>query len=750
MRCLALCLALVPALYACHREVPRPNLLLVSIDTLRADRLGSYGYASAETPRLDALAARGWRFADASTVVPLTLPAHSSLLTGTFPAHHGVRDNGGFYLGEEQATLAETLKAEGYRTGGFVGSFVLDRRWGIAQGFDRYFDEFDLSKYDGVGMDVVQRRGDEVVEQAERWLGADTTTPFFAWVHLYDPHTPYDAPEPFRSRHPQDIAGAYDAEIAWTDSLVGRLLDGLASRGALDRTIVIVVGDHGESLGAHGEQTHGFFIYEDTLHIPLLVSGPSVGSRTVSAAVRIVDVMPTALDLLGIASPPAVQGRSLAPLGRGERLDLVPMSETWYPRFHYGWSELMSIRDGRYKLIRAPRRELYDLERDPHETADLAAAERGRADTMERALTNARQRVTAAGAARAPQAVDPEVSERLEALGYLGGGISAAHMEDGPRGDPKDKIELYALLKSAGQASLEGRLDEAIARVRRALARDPGIVEGYTLLGNFHGKAQRWDEAVAAYKKALALDPEHQGAIFSLALAYKNEGRFSDAEAGFERARVLDPRNTKAAWQLADLWMRDKQYARAEAVLQDSLAKSADRPPNLVKLGECYLEMKRPRDAARVLEEALAARPSQASAHFNLALAREELGDLEGARRDYEAELALNSGAYRASFNLGRLLLRAGLPREARQRFADAVRSNPAFGTGHLYLAKAQLDAGDLPAALESARLGLARAPDRATAPLGHYVLADVYTRMGRPRDAARAVAAARRLEAGG
>jgi tetratricopeptide (TPR) repeat protein len=586
------------------------------------------------------------------------------------------------------------------------------------------------------------------VDQAERWMG-ESAAPFFAWVHLYDPHTPYTAPEPFRSRHAQDIRGAYDAEIAWTDSLVGRLLDGLAARGALDRTVVVVVGDHGEALGDHGEQTHGFFIYEETLRIPLLVAGPSVAPRTVAAPVRIVDVMPTVLDLLAVPAPPAVQGRSLSPLGRGETLDLVSLSETWYPRFHYGWSELTSIRDGRYKLIRAPRRELYDLERDPGERTDLAGREPARADAMERALLENRQRVTRSGAERAPQPVDPEVSERLEALGYVGGGASPRHLEERPRGDPKDKIGLYALLKSAAQASVEGRIDDAIARAGEALAREPGIVEGHTLLGNFHGKAGRWDAAAGAYRRALALDPEHQGALFSLALAYKNQGRLRDAEAGFERARAMDPRNTKVVWQLADIWMRDRQYARAEAALRGALAGNADRPPYLVKLGECYLEMKRPRDALAVLEEAVAARPTQASAHFNLALAKEELGDLDGARRAYEAELALDARAYRASFNLGRLLLRSGRPDEAAPRFAEAVRSNPGFGTGHLYLAKAQLDRGDLAAALASARLGLDRAPEAGTAPLGHYVLADVYTRMGRPRDAARAVAEARRLERG-
>ncbi|HEY7516512.1 MAG TPA: sulfatase, partial [Vicinamibacteria bacterium] len=238
------------------------NLLLVSIDTLRADRLGSYGHREAQTPRVDALARSGLRFAQATTVVPLTLPAHSSLLTGTFPAWHGVRDNGGFYLGEDQTTLAEVLKAKGFRTGGFVGAFVLDRRWGIAQGFDRFFDEFDLEKFnDAQSMDAIQRPGSEVVDRALEWLGAERERPFFAWVHLYDPHTPYDAPEPWKSRFPATPSGAYDAEIAASDAQVGRLLDSLDGDGRLAETVVVVVGDHGEMLGEHGEATHGFFVY---------------------------------------------------------------------------------------------------------------------------------------------------------------------------------------------------------------------------------------------------------------------------------------------------------------------------------------------------------------------------------------------------------------------------------------------------------------------------------------------------------
>src|SRR5262245_18623510 len=349
------------------------NLLLVSLDTVRADRLGCYHYAAAQTPNIDALAAGGLRFEQATTVVPLTLPAHSSLMTGTFPGWHGVRDNGGFYLEDDQLTLAEILRERGFRTGGFVGAFVLDRRWGIAQGFDRYFDDFDLDRFpSAAGMDMIQRPGSEVVDRALEWLQTDRQQPFFAWVHLYDAHTPYEAPEPFRSRFPPTRDGAYDAEIASADAQIGRLVDALRADGRLADTLVIVVADHGEMLGEHGELTHGFFIYEAATRIPLIVSGPGVPARVVADQVLIVDVMPTALALVGIKVPDQVQGTNLMPLARGEHLGLVAHSESWYPRYHYGWSELRSIQDERFKMIRAPRPELYDLATDPREEQDRA------------------------------------------------------------------------------------------------------------------------------------------------------------------------------------------------------------------------------------------------------------------------------------------------------------------------------------------------------------------------------------------
>jgi choline-sulfatase len=733
---------------AVARRERRLNVLLITIDTLRPDHLGSYGYAAAQTPALDALAARGLRFTQATTVAPLTLPAHASLMTGTFPAYHGVRDNGGFYLGDDQVTLARTLRSRGYRTGGFVSAFVLDGRWGIGQGFDRYFDDFDLAKYRvDIGLDAVQRPGSETVAQAIEWLDQDPARPFLAWVHLYEPHAPYDAPDPIRRRFPPTMFGAYDAEIATADIQVARLVEHLAAAGRLDRTVVVVLGDHGESLGEHDEEQHAFFVYDATVRIPLIIAGPGMPARVIGDQVRIVDVMPTLLESLGIETPKAVQGVSLLPLARGQRLNLVALSETWYPRHHYGWSELTAIHDGRYHFIAAPKRELYDTQTDPSETHNLAPLNASRADAQERALLDFVARISSTHAAAAPRPVDPEVEQRLQALGYVGGSISPRALETRPRGDPKDKVALYNLLKQAALDSVEGRVDDGIRKVRQALAADPDIVEAYLMLGNMNAKAKREKESLAAYQKALALDPDNQSAAFSLALAYRTAGRTEAAEAGFERVLTLNPRDSKARYQLADIWMQRGDFARAEATLQRAVADNIERPAFQTKLGECYIELKRYDAAERSLLDALKSKPDEPMAHYDLGLIHEARGEPAKAIVEYEAEIARNPKTYRAHFNLAKLLVAERRPADAMRQFEQTVEANPEFGSAFLYLAKARLDVGDLDGAEAAATKGMTLKPDADIAPLGHYVLADVYSRRGRPKDAAREAAEGRKLE---
>ena len=726
----------------------RPSVLLVSIDTLRADHVGSYGYRAAATPVIDALAARGLRFEQAETVTPLTLPAHTSLLSGTFPAFHGVRDNGSFYVGDEVTTLAEVLKAHGYRTGGFVGAYVLDHRWGIAQGFDHYYDDFDLSRFEmAAGIDAAQRPGSEVVDHALAWLAGDGDQPFFAWVHLYDPHSPYVPPEPYRSRFPATLEGAYDGEIAATDAQVGRLIDFLTSSRRLANTVIVVVGDHGESLGEHGEQQHGFFVYDAAVRIPLIVAGPRVPTRAVPDQVRIVDVMPTILELAGVEAPPAVQGVSLMPLGRGERQDLLGFSETWYPRYHYGWSELTAVRDGRYKFIAAPRRELYDTQADPGELHDIAASNPRVADALERALAEMTAKLAVAATPQKPRPVEPEVEERLRSLGYVAATVSRATLADRIRGDPKDKIGLYNLLKRAAQDSVDGRLDEGIAKVREVLAADPEVIEAHTMLGNMNVKARRLPEAIAAYQKALAIDPEHEGAAWSLALAYQDAGKLDEAQAGFERVRQLNPRDARPLYQLAALSVRRGDFAGAAATLEEGLKLEGDRSAFLVKLGEARLELKQLDAAQAALLDAIKLKPAQSMAHYDLGLLYEARGQWREAAAAYEGEIAVSPKLYQPHFNLAKLLSRDGRAAEAVTHFRAAVDRNPEFGTGYLYLAKALLDANDLPGAEQAAKRGLDSKPDAGMVPLGHYVLADVYSRLGREAEAARQIAAGQRAE---
>ncbi|HUU35919.1 MAG TPA: sulfatase-like hydrolase/transferase, partial [Vicinamibacterales bacterium] len=691
---------------ACGRAARGPaNVLIVTLDTLRADRVGVYGYAAARTPVLDGLAAKGARFTSATTTTPLTLSAHTSLFTGMWPTAHGIRDNTGFYVDGALTTLAEQLKGQGYRTGGFVGAFVLDARWGIAQGFDHYFDDFDLTEDVGPGLDAIQRRGAVVVDAATAWLTEPATTPFFAWVHLYDPHTPYDAPAEYAAKFPATRDGAYDAEVAYTDTQLGRLLSALDAGGRLENTIVVVMADHGEQLGEHREQSHGFFIYDAAVQVPLIVVAPGVAPRVVPDQVRVIDVMPTVLDLAGVAIPAAVQGTSLRPALEGERQSLLAFSESWYPRFHYGWSELRAVRDGRYKFIQAPRRELYDVNADPHELNNLAASDPARADALERSLRALVAQTSRADAATGPQPVDAAAEQRLRALGYVGG-ASAKNLEERPRRDPKDAIELYNLLQLAGSDSEAGRYDEAAAKVQQALAVDPDIIEAYSRLGNIYTKADKHAEAAAAYRQALTLDPEHLLSTYNLALSYRALGKIDEAIVGFERTQQLDPRSGRANFQLGDIYMQRGEPAKALEVLQNGLTLEVDRAPFLVKLAEAHLELKQIDQAEAALNEAIRLRPDVPRGQYNLALILEQRGRGDQARAAYEVEATRNPKNYGAQFNLAKLLQQQGRLADATARYRAAVEARPEFAEGYLYLAKALLDGGDLRGAEQAAQDG--------------------------------------------
>lgn len=744
----------------------RLNVLLVTLDTTRADRIGAYGRRigtpHAPTPALDALAERGALFLHAASVTPLTLPSHSTLMTGLLPAAHGVRDNGGYRLSDARRTLAELFAAAGFRTGGFVSAYVLDRKWGIAQGFEEYFDDFDLAAAKTLSMGEIQRPGDETVARAVAWLeriAAEEESAerrFFAWVHLYDPHTPHEAPEPWRSR----LAGQpYNAEIAWTDALVGRLLAELERLGERERTIVAVVGDHGESLGEHGEAEHGYFIYRSTSWIPFLLDAPFAGVRgkVVEAAVGQADLAPTLLALAGVEPEPgqgleAGQGRSLVPLlaGRPDPPEAPPRaySESFLPRLHYGWAELRSVRRDRWHFIEAPRPELYDVEADPGETVNVADRERRTLRELRAALAALDATVVPAVEGEAPVEEDEETMRALAALGYVGGQAIDTGRSFRDLADPKDRLEVYAKMAKARGLVKESELPEARRLLDEVLAEDPEVVDAWFTLGNIRFRERDWAGAAENYRETLARRPDHDWAMIGLADTYVARGEIDAAVLGYRQYLERDPQNGQIQYRLAQVLLDAGRDDEAEAGFVQTLA--VEPKTARAEVGRAVIEFRRRRfaESHRALDRALAIDPKAKHARYNRALLFEAEARLEEAVAAYRAEIADAPNHFKAQFNLGRLLEKMGDRAGSVAALSAAVAADGDYGPGRFFLARALLAAGDLAGAEREARKGLEVDPASALSALGHYVLADVHSRRGSVADAEREARLGRAAEA--
>jgi len=430
-------LAAIAGFWWSSRTNPPIGVVVVTLDTTRADRLSPYGFMNVSLPHLERLAREGVAFDQATSVAPLTLPAHTSLFTGLLPPNHGVRDNSDTALAEGHTTLAEALLARGFRTGAFVGSIVLDPARGLKQGFERYQA---VPASDHQAPESRQRRADEVMNDAIHWLDTVAGSRFFLWTHLYDPHRPYDPPEPYRSTYGHNL---YVGEIAFADSQIGRLLQALEQRQLLDRTVVVVAGDHGESLGGHGERDHGIFIYEDVIRVPLILRAPALRPTRIAEIVRLTDVMPTVLDLLDVPSPPG-DGVSLVDLmnGRSRDLNLEAYSESLYPQ-RLGWSPLRALRNGRFKLIDAPRPELYDLEDDSVEEKNIYDERRALAEQMTARLAVVAKGRGSPSTPQPQQGVGQDLQAKLASLGYLSSGGRHQSSSSDARPDPKDCVGSY-------------------------------------------------------------------------------------------------------------------------------------------------------------------------------------------------------------------------------------------------------------------------------------------------------------------
>jgi arylsulfatase A-like enzyme/Tfp pilus assembly protein PilF len=724
------------------------NVVVITLDTTRADRIGAYGWTPSPTPNIDRLASEGTLFEHAAAPAPLTLPVHSSLFTARYPPQHGVRDNGGFFLAEGETTMAERLKAARMKTGGFVGAYVLDRKWGIAQGFDRYVDDFDLSKFETPSLGEVERPANEVADRALEWLATVKSSRFFAWLHFYDAHSPYAPPAEYRTRY---ASQPYIGEIAFVDAQIGRVRAFLDQERLLDKTVIVVIGDHGESLGDHGESTHGFFVYQSVLHVPLVVRAPydALRGRRVADLVRTVDVMPTVLDLVGVPLADKVEGQSVVPLMTGavREMGLGSYAEAVYPRYHYGWSELRSLTSERFKFIDAPRPELYDLVQDPEETRNLYDERRPLAERMAAVLTASH--ANAAADVKPAADVDPDTRARLAALGYVGTFVATPAGDRSALADPKDKIELFNLISHAREQLHDHHdSDAGLKALRQVVASDPNVVDAWLMMGNEYSRRRELPRALEAFQRALALKPDYDLAVFNMANVYRTMGKDNEALVGYQRLLELDPHNAQAHQAVAQVLVDHGKLDEA----QQSLNRALEIQPAMAAARNTLgaLRLKRGDVAAgeREIQAALAQNARLRHAHFNLALAAEQRGDADGAVAEYKKEIELFPGSYMAQFNLGKVYEKLGNAAEQRAGYRASIESNPDFAEGHLFLAKLMFDVGDRAEAVRLARRGIELAPEAEFAPLGHFVLADVYAAEGRRTDAEREMAAGRRLAA--
>lgn len=612
----------------------KPNVVLITIDTLRADHLGCYGNKGVRTPNIDAVAADGTRMQRAYTPVPITLPSHTVMMTGTYPMKSGMHDFSGNTLSPEQPTLASVLKSNGYQTGAVVASAVLDSRFGLNHGFDFYYDHFDFNRLLETNLDAMERPGNVVADQALAWLGEHGRKPFFLWMHLYDPHYPYTPPSPYAEQYKSH---PYDGEIAFADAQVGRVIQLLKKSGLYDQTLVVIAGDHGEGLGEHGEKTHGFFIYNSTLHVPLIFKFPAETSipRIAGTAVSLVDLMPTVLDVVGIDIPHDVQGHSLLPLLAQKATPVTSpvYAESFLPRLHFNWSELRGLEAENYHYIDGPKPELYDLGTDPGEVHNLYSDKRPLAETMQSKLQGVMSTYTPGQEMARKQGLDPAVAERLQALGYAAFSGGSDKLADHKNlADPKDRIAFYESFSEAMDDSQHGHYDESIRKLAALLTAEPHSIPARYLLGLNYYKSRQFADAARTFSQVVQDSPEYALANYYLGLSLARSGDMPGAIAAFNKTLQLDATNFSAAFNLGAALLKEGRAGDALAAFRRAVEINPDYAEGHRAIGQVLLYQNDADGALVELRRAVELSPNDPQCRFALAKALEAKGMSAEAR----------------------------------------------------------------------------------------------------------------------
>jgi len=753
------------AIAACaHPEEPRDrSVIVVTLDTTRADRVGAFGGAAVPTPHLDRVAREGTIFEDASSVVPLTLPSHATLFTGRYPASHGARHNGFYRVRDAELTLAEALKAAGFETVAFLGAYVLNRGFGLEQGFDLYVDLKDPGDRDPTELlNEAHRTADEVNARVFEWLEDPPAGRFFLWIHYYDPHVPYDPPE----KDGRALRGTgYDREISYLDACFGDLVERLEGAGVLERSMLVVVGDHGESLGEHREATHGVFLYEGAMRVPWMIRAPGLVPRgkRISGPVSTVDLAPTILDLLALPALPDAQGASLVPRieGRDGDSDGVVFGESFMPRIEFGWSELRMARDARFKYIQAPREELYDLVDDPHELENLASVEVERARRMAATLEAWVEATTDDSAAGAARELSAEELGRLRSLGYLGGD-AVGQGDDGFIGlDPKDGMEYSIRVEEARLARSEGEPERAIEILEGVLREDTTNSLAVGMLLKTYVELERYDAAERAALRAIEAGRQasHMPSTFlrqtrlRLAALYHLQGRESEAAAAYREALegwVADDSSTalslpglktavgpELALRVFDALLEtdpdhpvalsgkmEIELARGdrEAAMRTARRMAHGAAPSglpgglLAEAGKLLLDGSDPEGASDLFRAAIAKLGPQADLLGYLGTALLSAGRVDEARTALEEARSLRPEDPRPHFYLGNIALLRNEEEQARAHYREALTHDPGWSEPLDNLALWLIAQGRSDEAVATLTEALERNPDDAKA----------------------------------
>lgn len=607
-----------------HRSSERvaglKNVILITLDTTRGDRLGCYGYEGAKTPVMDELSLRGVTFEAAYAPTPITLPSHASLLTGAYPPHHGVRNNGRYELADEHTTLAELFKKAGWRTGAFVSAYVLSTRFGLGQGFEVYDDDLWDGKIPESAREIRNRIAEQTTQRALRWIDSIGREKFFAWIHFFDPHQPYSPPSPFKEEFASSL---YDGEIAYMDKVIGDLLRQLESRKVLKDTLVVITADHGEGLNEHDEETHAFFLYNTTVHAPLIFFHPATlpePARKIGS-VSLVDIAPTLLSLFGMPVPNEMHGRDLSEVLHGKEGSDAPVYvETIYPQEAYGWTSLAGLIEGGWKYIRAPREELYNLEKDFRETENLWSREKKKgkqlSDNFDSFLNAISSKAEPASSKRTMTPADVEV---LKSLGYVFGGDSAS--PEGAGLDPKDMIHIFGKLANVNIKHSQKRFEETEEDILWVLDRQPDNLKARCSLGRVYEETGRSDAALREYQGVLDKDPAYVEALVGMGYHYLRREEYSKAIAFYEKAinsRTDPTQNVSAYLQLAACHERTGALLKAIEVLEDAVQVSPYASQTYNNLGSLHMRMNHMKEAEKNFKKALVLHPHNPVVKNNL------------------------------------------------------------------------------------------------------------------------------------